>query len=146
MSQNDNDAIAAFIRTSGVTRCPTACVAATQAVVAAADRLALSQLADRREVSWQARREARASHRFGRAEPRRNTGEEALQSIAAAVSRACGHRDQQSFTRPLRITRQTFAQKLAVRMLAREGIRPSGNFMSRLRRPSNVDNPAWPRC
>ena len=49
MSQHDDDAIAAFIRASGVTRCPTACVAPTQAVVAAADRLALSKLAEQRE-------------------------------------------------------------------------------------------------
>jgi hypothetical protein len=51
MSQHDDDAIAAFIRASGVTRCPTACVAPTQAVVAAADRLALSKLAEQREYS-----------------------------------------------------------------------------------------------
>ena len=60
MSQHDDDAIAAFIRASGVTRCPTACVAPTQAVVAAADRLALSKLAEQREVFWEAKREARA--------------------------------------------------------------------------------------
>ena len=116
MSQHDDDAIAAFIRASGVTRCPTACVAPTQAVVAAADRLALSQLADQREVCWQARRG------LVTVSEERNTGEEPHKSIAAAVSPACRHRDQQSFTRPLRMTRQTFAQKLAVRILAREGM------------------------
>jgi hypothetical protein len=56
MSQHDDDAIAAFIRANGVTRCPTACVAPTQAVVAAADRLALSKLAEQREVFWEAKR------------------------------------------------------------------------------------------
>jgi hypothetical protein len=76
MSQHDDDAIAAFIRASGVTRCPTACVAPTQAVVAAADRLALSKLAEQREVFWEAKRETRALHRLGGAEPRMNTGEE----------------------------------------------------------------------
>jgi hypothetical protein len=34
-------AVAAFIRTKGVTRCPTACVVPTQATIAAADREAL---------------------------------------------------------------------------------------------------------
>jgi hypothetical protein len=75
MSQHDDDAIAAFIRASGVTRCPTACVAPTQAVVAVAERLALSQLAEQRKVFWEAKRESRARHRLGEAEPRRNTGE-----------------------------------------------------------------------
>jgi Recombinase len=38
----DHDAaVAAFIRTRGVTRCPTACVVATQATIDAADRAAL---------------------------------------------------------------------------------------------------------
>jgi hypothetical protein len=76
MSQHDDDAIAAFIRASVVTRCPTACVAPTQAVVAAADRLALSKLAEQREVFWEAKREARAVHRLGGAAPRMNKGEE----------------------------------------------------------------------
>jgi hypothetical protein len=76
MSQHDDDAIAAFIRASGATRCPTACVAPTQAVIAAADRLALSKLSEQREVFWEAKREARALHRLGGAEPRRNTSEE----------------------------------------------------------------------
>jgi hypothetical protein len=76
MSQHDDDAIAAFIRASGVTRCPTACVAPTQAVVATADRLALSNLAEQWEVFREAKREARALHRLGGAAPRMNTGEE----------------------------------------------------------------------
>lgn len=65
MSQHDDDAIAAFIRASGVTRCPTACAAPTQAVVAAADRLALRQLAERRDAASETIREARARHPSG---------------------------------------------------------------------------------
>jgi len=88
MSQHDDDAIAAFIRASGVTRCPTACVAPTQAVIAATDRLALSQLTEQREVFWEAKREARARHRLGGAEPRRTTGEE---PDKASPLRYCQH-------------------------------------------------------
>ncbi len=52
MSANDYDeVIAAFIRAKGVTRCPTACAAATQAVVTAADRSVLRQHAELRECS-----------------------------------------------------------------------------------------------
>ena len=40
--------VAEFIRTKGVTRCPTACVLPTQASVAAADREALGEYAARR--------------------------------------------------------------------------------------------------
>jgi hypothetical protein len=36
-------AVAEFIRTRGVTRCPTACVLPTQGLVAAADRAALEE-------------------------------------------------------------------------------------------------------
>jgi hypothetical protein len=90
MSQHDDDAIAAFIRASWVTRCPTACVAPTQAVVAAADRLALGKLAEQREVFWEAKREARARHRLGRAEPRMNTDEESHKaSPLRYCQRAC---------------------------------------------------------
>ena len=42
-------AVAEFIRTRGVTRCPTACVLPTQGAVGAADREALEQHAARRE-------------------------------------------------------------------------------------------------
>jgi hypothetical protein len=42
-------AIAEFIRTRGVTRCPTACLLPTQASVAAADQAALAQHAQSRE-------------------------------------------------------------------------------------------------
>jgi hypothetical protein len=47
MAEHDQDAIAAFIQTRGVTRCPTVCAAPTQGTVAAADRLAL-----RRRAEW----------------------------------------------------------------------------------------------
>ena len=41
MSQADYEAaVAAFLRTKGVTRCPTVCVVPTQATVAEADRIA----------------------------------------------------------------------------------------------------------
>ncbi|MBV8507125.1 MAG: hypothetical protein JOZ11_15125 [Alphaproteobacteria bacterium] len=49
--------VAEFIRTKGVTRCPTACVLPTQASVAAADREALGEYAARRAE----RRRARAA-------------------------------------------------------------------------------------
>jgi hypothetical protein len=42
-------AVAEFIRTRGVTRCPTACVLPTQGAVDAADREALEEYAARRE-------------------------------------------------------------------------------------------------
>ena len=40
-------AVAAFIRTKGVTRCPTACALPTQGTIAADDRAALEELCDR---------------------------------------------------------------------------------------------------
>jgi hypothetical protein len=43
-----NAAVAEFIRTKGVTRCPTACVLPTQASLAASDRQALGEYAARR--------------------------------------------------------------------------------------------------
>jgi hypothetical protein len=55
--------IAAFIRTKGVTRCPTACAAPTQAYGSATDRDALRQRAERLE----ALREERARHSWARA-------------------------------------------------------------------------------
>jgi hypothetical protein len=42
-------AIAEFIRTHGVTRCPTACVLPTQAAPAASDRAALAEYSAARE-------------------------------------------------------------------------------------------------
>lgn len=69
MNQQDNDtAVAAFIRANGVTRCPTVCVSATRGSISEADRMALRQLDEARE----ARRAERKLHkvavyRFGNA-------------------------------------------------------------------------------
>jgi hypothetical protein len=50
MTQQEHDeAIAAFIRMRGVTRCPTACAVPTQASVAEGDREALRRRDDERE-------------------------------------------------------------------------------------------------
>jgi len=45
------DAVAAFIRSKGVTRCPTACLVRTQASVPAADRAALERYETGRDQS-----------------------------------------------------------------------------------------------
>jgi hypothetical protein len=55
------DAVAEFIRSKGITRCPTACVLPTQGLIAPADRMALEQHALLRN---RARRE-RAATRWG---------------------------------------------------------------------------------
>ena len=62
-------AVAAFIRFRGVTRCPAACVFATQATVATADRAALQDYAAARERSRQ-RRNAVRRQWFGHLEAR----------------------------------------------------------------------------
>ena len=50
MSQDEYEAtVAAFIRTKGITRCPTACAFRTQGTVAAADRAALEDHVAARE-------------------------------------------------------------------------------------------------
>jgi hypothetical protein len=54
------DAVIEFIRTRGITRCPTACVLPTQGSVDAADRAALEQHAVTQERSRQAKASARA--------------------------------------------------------------------------------------
>jgi hypothetical protein len=52
MSQADYEAaIAAFLRTRGVTRCPTVCVVPTQATVAEADRAAYRDYVAAREAA-----------------------------------------------------------------------------------------------
>jgi hypothetical protein len=48
-------AVAEFIRTHGVTRCPTACVLPTQASPAASDRAALAEYSAAREEGRRAR-------------------------------------------------------------------------------------------
>src|SRR5262249_34728491 len=55
MSDEDCDAIAEFIRSKGITRCPTACVSPTQASVGAADRAALEKHAATRDRLFRAR-------------------------------------------------------------------------------------------
>jgi hypothetical protein len=51
MSQSEYDAaIAAFIRSKGVTRCPTACVVRTQGTVSEPDRIALQRRAAEVEI------------------------------------------------------------------------------------------------
>src|SRR5215472_9408666 len=49
MSDEDCDAVAEFIRSKGITRCPTACVLPTQGLVAAADRIELHRHAVMRD-------------------------------------------------------------------------------------------------
>jgi hypothetical protein len=59
MPGNDSEAVAEFIRTKGITRCPTACVLPTQGLVAAADRVALEEHAIARDRSRRAQAAAR---------------------------------------------------------------------------------------
>jgi uncharacterized protein YfaQ (DUF2300 family) len=54
MPENDREAVAEFIRTNGITRCPTACVLPTQGLVTAADRVALEEHAAARDRLRQA--------------------------------------------------------------------------------------------
>jgi 3-methyladenine DNA glycosylase/8-oxoguanine DNA glycosylase len=61
---DDAAAIAAFIRTRGVTRCPTACAIPTQATIPAADRAALARHGVVRERARQ-QRMAAAAHAYG---------------------------------------------------------------------------------
>ena len=52
MSEADYEAaVAAFLRTKGVTRCPTVCVVPTQATVAEADRAAYREYIAAREAA-----------------------------------------------------------------------------------------------
>jgi hypothetical protein len=55
ISPASEDAVAEFIRTRGVTRCPTACVLPTQASVASPDRAALAEYAESRDQVRRAR-------------------------------------------------------------------------------------------
>ncbi len=52
-------AVAAFIRSRGITRCPTACALPTQGTIAAADRAALEDYAAARGRSRQQKSAAR---------------------------------------------------------------------------------------
>ena len=59
--RGDNEAvIAEFIRTKGITRCPTACVLPTQGSIDIADRVALEKHAVAQEQLRQAKAAARA--------------------------------------------------------------------------------------
>ena len=59
---NENrDPVAEFIRSNGITRCPTACVLPTQGMIAPADRIALEQYARLRNRV----RRGRAAARWG---------------------------------------------------------------------------------
>jgi hypothetical protein len=55
MRQDTDADIAEFIRKKGVTRCPTACVLATQATLSLEDRTRLERHADEREAARQTR-------------------------------------------------------------------------------------------
>jgi hypothetical protein len=55
MSDDDSMAVAEFIRTKGITRCPTAFVLPTQALLGAADRAALEEYAATRDRLLRAR-------------------------------------------------------------------------------------------
>ena len=57
MSDSEFEAeVAAFIRSHGVTRCPTACVVRTQATIDQADREALQRRAAEEEIRRKSRR------------------------------------------------------------------------------------------
>jgi hypothetical protein len=71
MSDEDGDAIAEFIRSKGITRCPTACVLPTHGLIAAADRIALEQHAIARD---RLHRE-RAAARWGQLSPLKGSAE-----------------------------------------------------------------------
>ncbi len=59
-NQNRDAVIAEYIRTRGVTRCPTACVVPTQASVTEADRAALEEYAVERTRQRREKAAARA--------------------------------------------------------------------------------------
>jgi hypothetical protein len=60
MPETDREAmVAEFIRTKGITRCPTACVLPTQGSVAALDRAALEEYEAARDQSRRAQAAAR---------------------------------------------------------------------------------------
>jgi hypothetical protein len=61
----DEKAIAEFIRTKGVTRCPTACAAPTHGSVNATDRFALRCRAEQLEALRLERAQMAWSHVFG---------------------------------------------------------------------------------
>jgi hypothetical protein len=62
---NCDTVIAEYIRTKGVTRCPTACVVPTQASVTAADRAALEEYRSERDRQRREKAAARARLLWG---------------------------------------------------------------------------------
>jgi hypothetical protein len=70
--------IAEFIRTRGITRCPTACVSPTQGLVAAADRAALEEYAVERQRLRRAKLAARERVLWGVAAPISDVEEKAI--------------------------------------------------------------------
>ena len=60
MPDEDDDVIAEFIQSKGITRCPTACVLPTQGLIAAADRIALQRYAVLRDRERRERAAARS--------------------------------------------------------------------------------------
>ena len=61
MHETEREAVVAeFIRSNGITRCPTACVSSTQASVGAADRAALEEYALVRDRLLHAKNSLRA--------------------------------------------------------------------------------------
>ena len=65
LQDDPETAVAEFIRTRGVTRCPTACVLPTQGLVAAADRAALEEHAIERDRIRRAKLAARYRSLWG---------------------------------------------------------------------------------
>jgi len=60
MPDEDDDAVAEFIRSKGITRCPTAYVLPTQGLIASADRIALEKYAVLRDRVRRGRAAARS--------------------------------------------------------------------------------------
>src|SRR5437016_13714375 len=55
MAKGDEDAVAEFIRSKGITRCPTACSSPTEATLAQSDRHDLKRYAEAQETARLAR-------------------------------------------------------------------------------------------
>jgi hypothetical protein len=60
MAKDDEDAVAEFIRSKGITRCPTACSSPTQATLPHSDRNDLKRHAEAQEAARLARLPRRA--------------------------------------------------------------------------------------
>jgi hypothetical protein len=73
VSDHNETVIAEYIRTRGVTRCPTACVVPTQASVGEADRAALEEYVVARTRQRREKAAARARLFFGIDQPLQST-------------------------------------------------------------------------